>query len=207
MLAGIIGRKLGMTQVFRDNGQVESATAIEAGPCVITQVKTAAKEGYTAIQLGFSNTKRLTSPEKGHLKGVGELRYLREFRVKDTEDLKVGDKVDAGLFKVGDVINVTGTSKGKGFAGVVKRHHFRGGPKTHGQSDRTRHPGSISSTTTPGRVWKGTRMAGHMGSDRITVRNLEVCQVDTEHNLLLVKGAVPGYKNELLLIRKAGKEK
>jgi large subunit ribosomal protein L3 len=204
MLEGIIGRKLGMTQIFRDNGEAEAITAIEAGPCAITQVKTAAKEGYNAVQLGFGKSKRLNSAERGHLKGLEQFRYLREFRVDDIESIKVGDRIDVSLFKEGDKVEVIGISKGKGFAGVVKRHHFAGGPKTHGQSDRERHPGAIGSTTSPGRVWKGLRMAGHMGDDRVTVTGLEVMKADPARNLLLVKGAVPGYKSGLLLIRKSG---
>ena len=207
MLRGIIGKKLGMTQVFRDNGIREPVTAIEAGPCTVIQVKTAAREGYGAVQLGFGHAKRLKSPERGHLKELGEFRYLREFRVEDTAAVKVGDKVDVNLFKPGDLIDVTGVSKGKGFAGVVKRHHFSGGPKTHGQSDRHRHPGAIGSTTSPGRVWKGLRMAGRMGGERVTVRHLEVFRTDPNHNLLLVKGAVPGSRSGLLLIRKIKEKK
>ena len=206
MLRGIIGKKIGMTRVFRDNGVSVPVTAIEAGPCAVIQVKTAAKEGYDAVQLGFGQPKRLKSPEKGHLKECGEFRYLREFRVDESE-VKVGDKVDVSLFKPGDLIDVTGLSKGKGFAGVVKRHGFAGGPKTHGQSDRHRHPGAIGSTTTPGRVWKGMRMAGRMGGERVTVRHLEVFRADPERNLLLVKGAVPGIRNGLLLIRKSKENK
>ena len=204
MLEGIIGRKLGMTQIFRDNGEMEPITAIEAGPCAVTQVKTAAKEGYNAVQLGFGQSKRLNSAERGHLKGLEQFRHLRESRVDDIETIKVGDRIDVSLFKEGDRVEVIGISKGKGFAGVVKRHHFAGGPKTHGQSDRHRHPGAIGSTTSPGRVWKGLRMAGHMGVDRVTVKGLEVMKADPARNLLLVKGAVPGYKNGLLLIRKSG---
>ena len=203
MLEGIVGRKLGMTQIFRDNGEAEAVTAIEAGPCSVIQVKTAAGEGYNAVQLGFGQAKRLNKPERGHLKGVGEFRYLREFRVEDAETVKVGDTVDVSLFKEGDVVDVIGVSKSKGFAGVVKRHGFAGGPKTHGQSDRHRHPGSIGATTSPGRVFKGTRMAGRMGGERVTVKHLEVFGADPERNLLLVKGAVPGNKNGLLLIRKS----
>ena len=205
MVQGIIGRKLGMTQMFRDNGKAEAVTAIEAGPCVVIQVKTVAKEGYNAVQLGFGETKRLTAPQRGHLKELGQLRYLREFRVDDTKNIAVGDKVSVSLFKEGDVVDVTGVSKGKGFAGVVKRHGFAGGPKTHGQSDRHRHPGSIGSTSSPGRVWKGLSMAGHMGGDRVTARRLKVLGADADRNLLLVKGAVPGNRNGLLLIRKSGK--
>jgi large subunit ribosomal protein L3 len=199
----MIGRKIGMAQIFNDSGQAQAVTAIEAGPCVVTQVKTVAKEGYDAIQLGFGEAKRLKSPQRGHLKGSGQLRFLREFPAADLAEAKVGDRVDAGRFKAGDMVDITGVSKGKGFAGVVKRHHFAGGPKTHGQSDRHRAPGSVGATTTPGRVFKGLRMAGHMGNRRVTVCNLEVVEADPERNLLLVKGAVPGARNELLLIRKS----
>ena len=207
MIQRIIGKKLGMTQIFRDNGRSATVTAIKAGPCTVTQVKTAAREGYNAAQLGFSETKRLKSPQRGHLKELGQFKYLREFRVADIEDIEVGQRIDVGLFKSGDLVDITGVSKGKGFAGVVKRHHFAGGPKTHGQSDRHRAPGSIGATTSPGRVLKGKSMAGHMGNNRVTVRNLEVLNTDPARNLLLVKGAVPGGKNGLLLIRKSGREK
>jgi len=205
MTLGIIGTKLGMTQIFRDNGKAEAVTAIEAGPCLITQVKTMDKEGYNAVQLGFGQAKRLKSPQLGHVKGLGQFKYLQEFRVDDTEAVKVGEKIDVSLFKVGDLVDITGVSKGKGFAGVVKRHHFAGGPKTHGQSDRHRHPGSIGATTSPGRVLKGTRMAGHMGNRQVTVRHLEVFEADPARNLLVVKGAVPGARTGLLLIRKSGR--
>jgi len=204
MIQGIIGRKLGMTQIFRENGEAEAVTAIEAGPCTVIQVKTKDKEGYNAAQLGFSEAKRLNSPQKGHLKGLGQFKYLREFRVSDSEAIEVGETVDVSLFKTGDLVDITGVSKGKGFAGVVKRHHFAGGPKTHGQSDRHRAPGSIGATTSPGRVFKGMRMAGHMGDSRVTVRHLEVFEADPARNLLLVRGAVPGGRNGLLLIRKSG---
>jgi len=198
----MIGRKIGMSQLFRDDGEV-AVTAIEAGPCFVTQVKTEAKDGYNAIQLGFGETKRINSPQRGHLKDVGQLRYLREFRVEDVESAQVGQKVDVDMFKAGDLLNVIGVSKGKSFAGVVKRHHFAGGPKTHGQSDRHRAPGSIGATTSPGRVIKGLRMAGHMGHERVTVRNLKVIDVDLARHLLLVNGAVPGPDGGLLLIEKA----
>jgi large subunit ribosomal protein L3 len=207
MIQGIIGRKLGMTLIFRDNGKAEAVTAIEAGPCSVIQVKTVAKEGYNAVQLGFSEAKRLNSPQRGHLKGLGQFKYLKEFRVGDSEAIEVGEKVDVSLFKAGDLVDITGVSKGKGFAGVVKRHHFAGGPKTHGQSDRHRHPGSIGATTSPGRVFKGMRMPGHMGNRRVTVCNLEVYEADAARNLLLVKGAVPGGLNGLLLIRKSTRGK
>jgi len=204
MIPGMIGKKIGMTQLFRDNGETV-VTVIEAGPCFVTQIKTEEKDGYNAVQLGFGEAKRLNAPQKGHLKGVGLFKYLREFRVEDVSSFKLGQKVDVDIFKPGDLVDVIGTSKGKGFAGVVKRHHFAGGPKTHGQSDRHRAPGSVGATTFPGRVLKGTRMAGHMGDDRVTVRNLEIVDVDSARNVLLVKGAVPGGRNGLLLIRKAVK--
>ncbi|MBU2008247.1 MAG: 50S ribosomal protein L3 [Chloroflexi bacterium] len=201
-LPGLIGRKLGMTQLFREDGAVIPVTAIEVGPCTVVQVKTREKEGYSAVQMGFGEKKRLTSPEKGHLKGLGSFRHLREFRVGEGVGIEVGQKFDVGLFKPGDIVDVTGTSKGKGFAGVVKRHHFSGGPKTHGQSDRHRAPGSIGSATTPGRVYKGKKMAGHMGNARVTVMGQEVVQADPARNLLLVRGAVPGHQNSLVLIQK-----
>ena len=199
----MIGRKIGMTQLFRDDGEVV-VTAIEVGPCFVTQVKSEAKDGYNAVQLGFGEAKRLNSPQKGHLKEIGQFKHLREFSVEDVNSVQVGQKVDVDMFKPGDLLDVTGISKGKGFAGVVKRHHFAGGPKTHGQSDRHRAPGSIGATTSPGRVLKGTRMAGHMGDRRVTERNLKVLDVDLARHLLLVKGAVPGSKKGLLLIKKAG---
>jgi large subunit ribosomal protein L3 len=202
MIPGIIGKKIGVSQIFREGGKMEAVTAVEAGPCCVIQVKTEAKEGYGAVQLGFGEAKRVNSPQRGHLKELGKFRYLREFRIEDTGDIQVGDKVDAGLFEAGELIDVTGISRSKGFAGVVKRHHFKGGPKTHGQSDRHRAPGSIGAGTSPGRVFKGTRMAGRMGGDRVTVRNLEVYRSDPERNILLVKGALPGPKNGLLLIKK-----
>ena len=205
MIPGIIGKKLGMTQIFKDDGKAEAVTAIEAGPCLVTQVKAKKKEGYNAVQLGFGQAKQLKSPQQGHLKELGQFKHLREFRVDDIKAIKVGKTVDASLFKVGDLVDITGVSKGKGFAGVVKRHHFAGGPKTHGQSDRHRHPGSIGASTSPGRVLKGTRMAGHMGNRQVTVRKLEVFEADPTRNLLLVKGAVPGGRNGLLLIRKSGR--
>jgi len=195
-----------MTQVFTKEGTVESVTAIEAGPCTVTQIKTAAKEGYNAIQLGFGESKRLNAPEKGHLGKLGLFRHLREFRVEEAPKVEVGHRVDVTLFQPGDKVDVIGLSKGRGFAGVVKRYHFAGGPKTHGQSDRHRAPGAIGSGTTPGHIVKGLRMAGHMGNARVTVRRLEVVRSDPDRNLLLVKGAVPGAKDGLLEIRKSRKQ-
>lgn len=203
MVQGLLGRKIGMTQIFKDDGQIIPVTGIEAGPCFVTQVKTKAKDGYDAVQLGFGEAKHLTSPKKGHLKNLGPLKYLREFKLTADAPVEVGQKVDVTLFKPGDLVDIIGLSKGRGFAGVVKRHHFAGGPKTHGQSDRHRAPGSIGSTTFPGRVLKGLRMAGHMGNSRVTVRNLEVVEVQPLRNLLLVKGGIPGSIGNIMFIRKA----
>lgn len=205
MINGIIGKKLGMTQVYSASGKVEPVTVLEVGPCTVTQIKTLENDGYVAAQLGFGTAKRLAKAEKGHTKDTGEFRHLREFRLEDVSGVEVGNKVDASLFSDGELIDVTGISKGHGFAGGVKRHGFHGGPKTHGQSDRHRAPGSIGSTTTPGRVYKGTRMAGHKGHDQVTVRCLKVVKADTEKNLLLVRGAVPGGKNGLIIVKKSKK--
>jgi large subunit ribosomal protein L3 len=191
-----------MTQTFLADGTVVPVTVIEAGPCVVTQVRTEERDGYVAVQLGFGEAKNLNKPERGHLKRLGLFKHLREFRV-DGDLPALGDKIDVGIFAENERVDVVGTSKGKGFAGVVKRHHFRGGPKTHGQSDRHRAPGSIGATTTPGRVLKGTKMAGQMGNKRRTQKGLQVIQTDLERNLLLVKGAVPGARNGLLIIKKA----
>ncbi|MDD5702747.1 MAG: 50S ribosomal protein L3 [Dehalococcoidales bacterium] len=201
----ILGKKLGMTQVFTEAGKCKAVTAIEAGPCKITQIKTDNTDGYNAAQVGFGQSKRLNSAEKGHLKDNGQLKYLREFRMESTEGLKAGDVIDVSQFKAGDIVDVIGISKGKGYAGVVKRHHFRGGPKTHGQTDRHRAPGSIGATTTPGRIWKNLKMSGHMGSERVTVRKLQVHGTDSARNLLLIEGAVPGAKNSLVIVRKSHK--
>jgi large subunit ribosomal protein L3 len=202
-IEGIIGKKIGMTQVFTEDGKCLAVTAIEAGPCKVIQLKNAEKDGYTAAQLGFGQAKRLNSPQKGHLKDMGQIKYLRELRLDSVEGLNIGDTVDVSMFQEGDKIDVTGTSKGKGFAGVVKRYHFHGGPKTHGQSDRHRAPGSIGASATPGRVWKGLKMAGHMGSERVTVKGLSVYKADSDRNILLIEGAVPGSNNSLVVIRKS----
>jgi large subunit ribosomal protein L3 len=193
-----------MTRVYDERGVAVATTLIEAGPCWVTQLDTNERAGWEAVQIGFEETKpkRLTKGQLGHLKNLPPLRYLREVPAYSRGDMKVGDRVDASMFAEGEKIDVTGTSKGRGFAGVVKRHNFRGGPKTHGQSDRWRAPGSIGSGTTPGRVWKGMRMAGHMGNERVTVKNLEVVRVDAERNLVAVKGAVPGPRGGLLLLKK-----
>jgi large subunit ribosomal protein L3 len=202
---GIIGKKLGMTQMFTEGGKCKAVTAIEAGPCKITQIKAETENGYSAAQVGFGQVKALTAAEKGHLKDYGQFKYLHEFRLDSIEGLKPGDLIDINLFKAGDKVDVTGVSKGKGFAGVVKRHHFHGGPKTHGQSDRNRAPGSIGSTSTPGHVWKGMKMGGHMGAEQVTTRNLAVYGSDAARNLLFIEGAVPGAKNSLVIVRKSHK--
>jgi large subunit ribosomal protein L3 len=208
MLKGLIGKKIGMTQIFDDSGLAIPVTIIEAGPCFVTQVRTTEKEGYSAVQLGFDEIKpkRLTGGELGHLKrnSLPPLRFLREFRTKNV-DVKEGDKVDVSTFAIGERVDVIGTSKGRGFMGGVRRYHFHGGPKTHGQSDRHRAPGSRGSTTTPGRVYKGARGPGHMGDDRVTAQNLKVAMVDVERNLLGVCGSVPGARNGLVLINIARK--
>lgn len=209
MSEGIIGKKLGMTQVFGEGGKAEAITAIEAGPCTVTQVKTPDNDGYSAIQLGYSEVKKSGAGRKGRAKEKGHVKfkYVREFYFDDTRSIETGQKIDVSLFKAGDHVDVTGISKGKGFAGGVKRYHFRGGPKTHGQSDRWRAPGSIGQNTSPGRVFKGLRMAGHMGNRRVTASNLVVFQADPARNLLLVKGAVPGMTNGVVLVQKSRKGK
>ena len=208
MIEGLLGRKIGMTQVFGDRGQAIPVTVIEVGPNVVTQIRTQERDGYEAVQLGFGavRPKSLTLPERGHLKAAGVLvRHLREFRADNVEEYTVGQTLGADLFTPGQMVDVTGTSKGRGFAGVVKRHGFGGGPRTHGQSDRLRAPGAIGPGTTPGRIWKNTRMAGRMGNRRVTVQNLQVVEVLPEKNLLLVRGSVPGPNNGLVMIRRAVK--
>lgn len=219
----ILGKKVGMTQLFDQEGNVIPVTVIEAGPCYVTQIKTIETDGYNAVQLGFGQIKekRLQRPRAGHLgllkssdkhpvrrefpNPVPSLRYLREFRVKDVDQYELGAQVDVTVFDEGDRVDVVGKTKGRGFAGVMKRHGFGGGPITHGQSDRQRSPGSIGSTSTPGRVFKGMRMAGRMGNHRVTSQNLEVVKVDLEHNLLAVRGSVPGPKGGLVLVKEARK--
>lgn len=195
-----------MTQVFTKEGEARGVTVVEAGPCVVVQVKTEEKDGYNAIQVGFGARKRVNEPMKGHVKRLGQFRWLREFQVEDPNDYELGQKLGAELFEAGDLIDVAGTSKGRGFAGGVKRHHFHGGPKTHGQSDRHRAPGSIGSGTTPGRVRKGLRMAGHMGDERVTVKNLRIFESDPARGVVLIEGAVPGAVNGLVQLKKTGKK-
>jgi len=209
MMKGLIGKKIGMTQIFDESGLAIPITLIEAGPCYVTQVRQPETDGYNAVQLGFEEVKpkRLTGGQLGHLKtsDLPPLRFLREFRVKEPE-VSEGDKLEVGeVFTVGDQVDIVCTSNGKGFQGVMKRHGFRGGPATHGQSDRQRSPGSIGATTTPGRVFKGKKMPGHMGSERVTIQNLRVEYVDPDRNLLGVRGAVPGSKGGVVMIKEARK--
>lgn len=209
MTEGILGKKLGMTQVYGKGGKTEAVTAIAAGPCTVTQIKTMEKDGYIAAKLGFEEIKKNRTGKKGGAKEKEpvKFKYTREIRLENAPKFETGQKIDVSLFKAGDKVDVTGISKGKGFAGGMKRHHFNGGPKTHGQSDRWRAPGSVGSNTNPGRVFKGLRMAGHLGTVRTTVSNLEVLEADPARNLLFVKGAVPGMTNGLLIIKKAKREK
>jgi large subunit ribosomal protein L3 len=205
VIQGILGRKLGMTRLFDETGAATATTIVEAGPCFVTQVRTAMRDGYEAVQLGFGQIRanKLTKPERGHLKnGVPPLRDLREVPASEIDGIELGARVDVGMLKPGDRVDVVGVSKGKGFAGVMKRHNFHGGPKTHGQSDRWRAPGSIGAGTTPGRVFKGTKMAGHMGDERVTVQNLQVIQVDADRNLVALRGAIPGPRGGLIVIKK-----
>jgi large subunit ribosomal protein L3 len=208
MSPGILGKKIGMTQVFRADGQVVPVTLLKTGPCVVVQRKTPATDGYDAVQLGlveFAKSKNMTKPEAGHLKKANAegVRFLREFRMAGGDgDLKMGDRILADEFKPADIVDVIGISKGRGFASLMKRHNFHGGPKSHGSMFH-RAPGSIGASSFPSRVFPGTRMAGHMGTARVTIRNLEVIQVDAEDNVLMVKGAVPGPNGGYVLVRRA----
>ncbi len=224
-MKGILGKKVGMTQVFDEKGELVPVTVIEAGPCYVTQVRTLEQDGYRAVQLGFEEVRktwRVSRGERGHLgllkpdakhakrrvlPDVPALRHLRELKMSTDEAYEEGQKVTVdAVFQAGDFVDVVGTSKGKGFAGNVKRHHFSGGPKTHGQSDRQRSPGSIAPTTSPGKIHKGKRMAGHMGSARVTTQNLRVVQVDAERNLLVIRGTVPGANGGLVIVTTARKK-
>jgi large subunit ribosomal protein L3 len=205
-MAGLIGRKLGMTRIFADDGSVVPVSVIEATPNTVTALRSVEKDGYTAVQLGAGRARRLTKPVAGQFKHLDkelqQPRVVREVRVPDAEGFEVGQQVGVDTFEAGELVDVVGVSKGKGFAGVIERHNFKRGPKTHG-SDHHRAPGSIGAGTYPGRVWKGTRMAGHLGNERVTVKKLTVIRVDPERNLLLLRGAVPGARNGFLLVKKA----
>ncbi len=196
-----------MTRMFDENGVVTASTLVEAGPCFITQLRTEETDGYVAVQLGFGQKPRPTRPQKGQLKKAGlpdrqGVESIREVPADTVEDLELGARIDASMFAQGEIVDVIGTSKGKGVAGVMKRHNFHGGPKTHGQSDRWRHSGSVGSGTTPGRTFKNMRMAGHLGDARVTVKNLRILSVDPERNLVALRGAIPGPKGGLVMIRK-----
>jgi large subunit ribosomal protein L3 len=224
-MKGILGKKVGMTQIFSERGERISVTVIEAGPCYVTQVRTQKRDGYDAVQIGFDPARkadRLTRGERGHLgllkpdeqhpkrkqraSDVPPVRVLREMRVREDEAYAEGQVITADVFKIGDQVDVIGTSKGRGFAGTIKRHHFSGGPRTHGQSDRGRAPGSIGAGTTPGKIIKGKRMAGHMGTERVTAQHLDVVLVDAERNLIGVRGSVPGANGSVVLVRETRKK-
>jgi len=209
MFKGLIGKKLGMTQVFDEDGSALPTTLIEAGPCYVTQVRNVDNDGYSAVQLGFNSVpeRKLTKGQLGHLEKnkIPPLRILREFRAKAI-DVKVGDVVDVSQFVIGARVDVVGVSKGKGFAGTVKRWNFRGGPVTHGQSDRLRAPGSIAAGTTPGRVFKGKKMPGRMGNARVSSQNVKVVFVDPEKNIIGVNGSVPGARGGIVMIKDARKQ-
>jgi large subunit ribosomal protein L3 len=207
-LHGLLGRKLGMTTIFSDRGEAIPVTVVEAGPNVVTQIRTAERDGYEAVQLGFGEIRqgKLSKPVQGQMKHAdGFVRYLREMPADNVAEHTPGDIVDVNLFNDNDLVDVTGWSKGKGFQGVVRRHGFAGGPRTHGQSDRERAPGSLGAGTNPGKVFKGHRMAGRMGNRRTTVQRLHVVRVDTDRHLLLIKGSVPGAKNGLVFVRRTVK--
>jgi large subunit ribosomal protein L3 len=202
MSIGLIGRKVGMTQVFAEDGTMVPVSVVAIEPNTVTELRTPERDGYSAVQVGTGKARKLTKPRLGQLRDLPRVRDVREFRVDDVAGYEVGQTLDVSLFEEGESVNITGTSKGKGFAGTIKRHHFRRGPETHG-SDSHRAPGSIGGGTYPGKVFKGTPMAGHMGYERITVRHATIVRTDTERNLLLVKGPVPGHRNALIVVRKS----
>lgn len=208
---GMIGRKVGMTQLFLEDGSVVPATVVEAGPCMVIQKKTNEKDGYNALQLGFlpKNSKRVNNPLSGHFKkaGVGPYGYLKEFRVESLEGFEMGTEVTLNLFKPGDIVDVTGLSKGKGFTGVIKRHGFHGSPGSHGTHEYFRHGGSIGSAAYPHHTFKGMKMPGHHGNERVTVQNIKVLDVKENQNLILLQGGIPGSRHGLILIRSATKKK
>ena len=200
---GLIGRKVGMTQVFQDDGTMVAVSVLAIEPNTVTKLRTPERDGYTAVQIGTEVSKRLNKPETGQLKDLPKVATIREFRVDSVDDVTVGQVFSIGdLFEAGDLVDVTGVSKGKGFAGVIKRHNFHRGPQTHG-SDHHRAPGSIGPGTTPGRVYRGLKMSGHMGDERVTVKKVRVVRTDPDRNLLLVKGSLPGARGGLILVKKA----
>jgi len=200
---GLIGRKVGMTQVFAEDGTMVAVSVVAIEPNTVTRLRTTAQDGYTAVQVGTDVVKKLTKPEAGQLKDLPKVSSIREFRVDSVDDYSVGQVLGiADVFAEGDLVDVTGISKGKGFAGVIKRHNFHRGPKTHG-SDHHRAPGSIGPGTTPGRVYRGLKMSGHMGDERVTIKKVRVVRTDTDRNLLLVNGSLPGARGSLILVKKA----
>jgi large subunit ribosomal protein L3 len=200
---GLIGRKVGMTQVFQDDGTMVAVSVVAIEPNTVTRLRTTDRDGYTAVQLGTDVVKKLNKPETGQLKDLPRVATIREFRVDSVDDVKVGQTIAIGdLFAAGDLVDVTGVSKGKGTAGVIKRHNFKRGPKTHG-SDHHRAPGSIGPGTTPGRVYRGLRMSGHMGDERVTIKKVRVVRTDPDRNLLLVQGSLPGARGGVILVKKA----
>ena len=201
MSIGVIGRKVGMTSVFTPEGESIPVSVVEVEPNTVTALRTPERDGYSAVQLGAGHAKTLTKPRKGQLKDLPQVKDAREFRLDDVSEYEVGQTLDVSLFEEGEIVDVTGVSKGKGFAGTVKRHGFRRGPETHG-SDSHRQPGSIGAGTYPGKVFKGTSMAGRMGNDRVTVKKMTVFRKDTERNLLLIKGPLPGAPNAMVVVRK-----
>ncbi len=204
MSIGLIGRKVGMTQVFQEDGTMVAVSVLAVEPNTVTRLRTADRDGYTAVQIGTENSRKLSKPEAGQFKDLPKgtaPATVHEFRLDNIDDFTVGQKLDVSMFAAGELVDVTGVSKGKGFAGHIKRHHFKRGPKTHG-SDHHRAPGSIGPGTTPGRVYKGMRMAGHMGDERVTVKKLRVVRSDPERNILLVKGSLPGSRNALIYVKK-----
>jgi large subunit ribosomal protein L3 len=203
MSIGLIGRKVGMTQVFQDDGTMVAVSVLAIEPNTVTRLRTTERDGYTAVQLGTDVVKKLNKPKAGQLKDLPKVATIREFRVDSVDDVTVGQVFSIGdLFEAGDLVDVTGVSKGKGFAGVIKRHNFHRGPQTHG-SDHHRAPGSIGPGTTPGRVYRGLKMSGHMGSERVTVKKVRVVRADPDRNLLLVKGSLPGARGGLITVKKA----
>lgn len=202
MSIGVIGRKVGMTSVFAEDGTLVPVSVVAIEPNTVTLLRTPERDGYSAVQVGAGEARKVTKPRAGQLKGLPRVRDVREFRIDDVTAYQVGQTLDVSLFAAGETVDITGVSKGKGFSGTIKRHHFRRGPETHG-SDSHREPGSIGAGTTPGRVYRGTRMAGRMGNDRVTVKKATIVRADAERNVILVKGPVPGARNGLIILRKA----
>ena len=200
-IKGIIGKKLGMSTIYSENGEAIPVTVIKAGPCTVTQVKTENKDGYNSVQIGFSESKGLNAPQKGHQeRSGGKFSILQEFEIDDSAEIEVGQEISTEIFSEIKKVKVSGTSKGRGFAGGVRRYGFKGGPKTHGQSDRHRAVGSIGAGSSPGRVWPGTRMHGHFGNAKTTVKGLRLVKVDSTNNILFIKGAIPGFNGSTVRV-------